>query len=129
MYYVGIDWADDHHDLYVTDETAQELMSFRIPHTPAGFQTLLEKVQSLSQEKEKILFAIESNHGILVDFILDAGYQVYPINPKSMDRYRDRYKVSGAKNDRFDARVLANVLRTDLTTLKPILPIVIWPES
>jgi len=122
MYYIGIDWADKHHDIYATDEKGQQLMSFRISHDPEGFQALLDRVQTLSQDKEEILFAIESHHGLLVDFILDAGYKVYPINPKSMDRYRDRYKVSGAKNDRFDARVLANILRTDLSIFKPIVP-------
>lgn len=122
MYYVGIDWADDHHDIHATNEGGQELMSFRINHDPEGFQTLLDKVQTLSCDKDEIIFAIESYHGILVDFILDAGYKVYPINSKSMDRYRDRYKVSRVKNDRFDSRVLANILRTDLSTLKPIVP-------
>jgi len=106
MFYIGIDWADDHHVLFATNESADNLISFRISHKLEGFQSLLNKVQSLSHDKDQIIFAIESNQGLLVVFILDTGYKVYPINPKSMDRYRDRYKVSGAKNYRFDAKVL-----------------------
>ena len=122
MYYIGIDWADDHHDIHATSEDGRELMSFRIGHDSEGFQRLLDKIQTLNSDKNEIIFSIETNQGILVDFILDAGYKVYPINPKSANRYRDRYKTSGVKNDKFDAKVLANILRTDLPTLKPIIP-------
>jgi len=53
---------------------------------------------------------------------MDWGYTVYPINPKAVDRYRDRYRASGVKSDEFDACVLANILRTDRDRFQPILP-------
>lgn len=64
--------------------------------------------------------AIESHQGLLVYALLEAGYLVYPINPKAMDRYRDRYRMSSSKSDPKDAMVLANILRTDLHLYKPL---------
>jgi len=66
--------------------------------------------------------AIEKPEGRIVDFLLDHGVVVYPINPKTLDRARDRFRVSEAKSDEFDARVLADFLRTDhghLSVLRP----------
>lgn len=66
--------------------------------------------------------AIEKPHGRMVDFLLDHGVVVYPVNPKSLDRARDRFRMSQSKSDRFDARVLAEFLRTDHRHLRPLLP-------
>jgi len=120
MYYVGIDWADDHHDVYITDDSVQEISSFRVDHSPQGIGSLLNNLSKLTSDKDNVVVAIEKPHGILVNELLEAGYQVYPINPKAVDRYRDRYKVSGIKNDPFDALVLANILRTDRSRFRPL---------
>jgi len=118
--YVGIDWADDHHNVYVTNDTATALDSFSIPHSYEGMEKLMKRLNKCSSSREEILVAIESHQGLLVYALLEAGYSVYPINPKAMDRYRDRYRMSSSKSDPKDAMVLANILRTDLHLYKPL---------
>jgi len=118
--YVGIDWADDHHDVYVTDDGTKALNSFRIAHSYEGMEKLRKQLGKLSDKPDNILVAIESHHGLLIYALLEAGYTVYPINPKAMDRYRDRYRMSSSKSDPQDAMVLANILRTDLHLYKPL---------
>ena len=122
MFHTGIDWADDHHDIYIIDDSGTKVDSFRIEHNPQGLLFLRDKIRKLSVGKEQVLFAIETHKNLLVEFLLDEGYTVYSINPKSVDSYRDRYRVSGAKDDTFDAMVLANILRTDRNQHRAILP-------
>ncbi len=122
MYYIGIDWADKEHCVYITDDTAKKIASFRIPNSPDGVSTMLQKIDSITNDKSQAIFAIETSNCLLVDAVLTAGYTVYPINPKSVDRYRDRYRSSISKSDDFDAMVLANILRTDKHNHRPILP-------
>src|SRR2546426_7170639 len=66
--------------------------------------------------------AIEKPEGRIVDLLLDHGVLVFPVNPKALDRARDRFRISGAKSDPFDARVLATFLRTDHGHLAPLRP-------
>jgi len=122
MLYVGIDWADASHHIFATDDSAQELASFSITHEAGGFKHLLSKIGSLSKEGEEVLFAIETPNHLIVEYLLDKGYTVYPINPKAVDRYRDRHHLSGAKSDPIDAKVLAHILRTDRESHRPIVP-------
>jgi len=123
MFCIGIDWADDHHNIYVTsDDSAQRLDSFQIKHSYQGLQLLKSKVEKLTPDKSQVIFALEKSQGLLAGFILQQGYTLYSINPKAVDRYRDRYRSSGAKDDDFDALVLANILRTDRTRFQPLLP-------
>ena len=119
--YVGIDWADNHHDVHVADDSAAALDSFSIPHSYEGFEDLKRRLGKFSSNPQDILVAVESHQGLLIYALLKAGYLVYPINPKVMDRYRDRYRMSSSKSDPKDAMVLANILRTDLHLYKPLL--------
>jgi len=118
--YVGIDWADDHHDVYVTGDSAVALDDFRIQHSYEGVEKLKNRLIKFTTNSEGVLVAIESHHGLLIYALLEAGYLVYPINPKAMSRYRDRYRMSSSKSDPQDAMVLANILRTDLHLYKPL---------
>jgi len=118
--YIGIDWADDHHDIHVTDDSTVALDSFSIPHSYDGMKKLRERLGKSSSDPENVLVAVESHQGLLIYALLEAGYLVYPINPKAMDRYRDRYRMSSSKSDPKDAMVLANILRTDLHLYKPL---------
>ncbi len=118
--YIGIDWADDHHDIHVTDDSAVALDSFSIPHSYDGMKKLRERLGKSSSDPGNVLVAVESHQGLLIYALLEAGYLVYPINPKAMDRYRDRYRMSSSKSDPKDAMVLANILRTDLHLYKPL---------
>jgi transposase len=122
MYFSGIDWADDHHDVCIIDEAGNVIVRFNIPHNRAGLDTLFEHVSNVTHLPEQIPFALETDKGLLVCALLDAGYTVYSINPKAVDRYRDRYSVAGSKSDAFDAEVLANILRTDRHRFSSILP-------
>jgi transposase len=118
--YVGIDWADDHHDVYVTDDTAAKLDGFSIRHSSVGLEELKKRLASFCPDPANVLIAVEWHKGLLIYNLVEAGYQVYPINPKSMDRYRDRYRMSSSKSDPMDAMVLANILRTDLHLYRPL---------
>lgn len=113
MLYIGIDWADDHHDVAATDDTAKELAKFKIEHNQDGFDKLHSRLRALEPQPGRIAVALETSRGLLVHELLRSGYIVYTINPKVVNRYRDRHHVSGAKSDTLDARALANLLRTD----------------
>ena len=122
MHYVGIDWADEKHDIYITNDSGKKLACFEISNDQKGMLKLLAKIQKLSKDTSSILFAMEKSSGPLAEFILDHNYTLYSINPKVVDRYRDRHKVSGAKTDPIDAMVLAHILRTDRHQFRPLLP-------
>lgn len=122
MYYVGIDWADEAHHVYITDDSSQKLDSFPIDHNITGMNKLQEHIHKFSRKLNEIFFSIETDKGLIVSTLIDWGYTVYPINPKAVDRYRDRYRASGDRTDEFDACVLANILRTDRDRFQPILP-------
>jgi len=124
--YVGIDWADDHHDAYVTDDTAARLDGFSIGHSSVGLEELKSRLSGFCPDAANVLVAVEWHKGLLFYNLVEAGYQVYPINPKSMDRYRDRYRMSSSKSD---AMVLANILRTDLHLYRPLSRQAIADES
>ena len=122
MYYVGIDWADEEHYAYITDDSGQKLDSFSMKHSEEGMSKLHHRICRFSLKLDNVLFSLETDNGLVVSTLMDWGYTVYPINPKAVDRYRDRYKTSGIKSDEFDACVLANILRTDRERFQPILP-------
>jgi transposase len=61
-----------------------------------------------------VAVAMEVPHGPVVDALQDRGFAVHAINPKQLDRLRDRFSVAGAKDDRRDAWIAAVGLRTDL---------------
>src|SRR5689334_10837027 len=109
--FVGIDWAEHHHDVAVVD--ARGVAQFRISDDIAGLTRLTQTVAGFSRRPSRVQVALETDRGLLVPALVTAGYQVFAVNPKSVDRYRDRYSVSGAKSDRGDALVLAHLLRTD----------------
>ena len=94
MYYVGIDWADEAHHAYITDDSGEKLSSFPVDHSEKGMNKLQSRVYRFSRKLDNVLFSIETDKGLVTSTIMDWGYTVYPINPKAVDRYRDRYKVS-----------------------------------
>ena len=120
--YVGVDWAHDHHDVYVTNERSEKLGAFRIAHSVEGMDLLTKRVRALGVAAAAVQIAIERPDGLLVAALLDQGYSVYPINPKAVDRYRDRHHTSGAKDDARDAQALAHILRTDGERFRPLAP-------
>jgi transposase len=121
-FFGGIDWADQSHDVAITNEQAAKLAAFRIAHTKEGFDQLVGHLRELAATPAEIQVALERPDGLLVAALLEQGYAVYPINPKVVERYRDRYHPSGAKDDARDAQVLAHILRTDGERFRPLTP-------
>ena len=120
MIFVGDDWAEDHHDVYVMDEDGPRLASRRLPEGLAGIRGLHELVAAHVEEPEQVVIGIETDRGLWVAALGAAGYQVYAINPLAVARYRDRHHVSGAKSDAGDAKLLADLVRTDRHNHRPL---------
>ena len=123
MIYVGIDWADNHHDILITDDSAKTLDQFRIDHTCDGFALLHSHLANHQSSPSLVLLAIETSRGLLVHELLQKGYTVYAINPKAVNRYKDRHVLSKAKSDALDALSLGHLLRTDRHLFQPLKPL------
>lgn len=113
MVYVGIDWSELHHDVCLMDEQGVVLSKTRIPEGVEGVARLHELVAEHAADPDQVTVGIETDRGLLVGSIVGAGYRIFAINPLSVDRYRDRHSTSGAKSDPGDAKVLADIVRTD----------------
>jgi transposase len=113
LVFVGIDWAEKHHDVCIIDREGVILARGRVADGVEGISKLHEMVADHIEEPEEAIVGIELDRGLLVGALLAAGYEVFAINPLSVDRYRDRHSTSGAKSDPGDAKVLADIVRTD----------------
>jgi hypothetical protein len=113
MIFVGDDWAEQHHDVYLMDEAGRRLASRRLPEGLAGIRQLHELIAAHAEEPDQAVIGIETDRGLWVAALIAAGYQLYAVNPLAVARYRDRHHVSGAKSDASDAKLLADLVRTD----------------
>ena len=120
MVFVGVDWAETHHDVCLLDEQGKALGKRRIPEGLEGVRRLHELVAEHAEEPEQVVVGIETDRGLLVQALLAAGYQVYAVNPLAVSRYRDRHTTSRAKSDAGDAKLLADLVRTDRHNHRPI---------
>jgi hypothetical protein len=111
--FVGVDWAEAHHDICIVDEVGEVLARKRIPDTLLGVRTLHELLGEHAEEPHEVIVGIEKDRGLIVEAMLGANYRVYAINPMSAARYRERHVTSGSKSDPGDAKVLADLVRTD----------------
>ena len=119
--FCGIDWAEDHHDIALTDRDGNLLARRRISDDAAGLASLLALLAEHGDTTEDLVpVAIETPRGLLVACLRATGRKVYPINPMAVARYRDRHSVAGRKSDHGDSFVLASVLRTDLHAHRPL---------
>src|SRR5579883_2103703 len=121
MFYAGIDWADQKHDGLVIDETGRKLSAIRVAHTPEGLEKLDTWLSQILGEhsREQMACIIETTHGLLIAFLLEHGWPVYPVNPRTVDRKRS---ASGAKTDLIDAYLLAKTGRSDFADLHRLTP-------
>jgi transposase len=101
------------------NESGDLLDQFRFTHDQDGFDLLHNRIERIGPS-EQVLAAIETKHGLLVHNLLRSGYTVYAINPKAVDRYKDRLRASKTKDDKLDARTLADLLRTDRHLHRPL---------
>jgi transposase len=121
--FVGDDWAEDHHDVELQDETGWVLGRAKLPEGVAGIARLHAMIgEHLSEDDEPVtvVVGIETDRGPWVQALIAADYQIYAVNPLQAARYRQRHGVSGAKSDTGDAHVLADVVRTDRHQLRPV---------
>jgi len=128
--FVGDDWAEDHHDIEVQDETGRRLARARLPEGVAGLARLHELLAEHLDEDDvdpetgflaqNVVVGSETDRGTWVAALLAAGYRVFAINPMSAARYRERHATSGAKSDRGDAHVLAEIVRLDREHHRPV---------
>ena len=114
----GIDWARDDHAVSIVDHHGREIMRCTIDHDAAGLRELLTVLERIGARE----VAIERPDGPVVDTLLGAGVMVVVISPNQVKNLRGRYGSAGNKDDRFDAFVLADTLRTDRARLHPLLP-------
>ena len=120
MIFVGVDWAEAHHDVHVEDEQGRRLGSGRLPEGVEGIARFHELVGAHADEPAEVVIGIETDRGLFVAALVAAGYQVFAVNPMSASRYRDRHRLSGAKSDPGDAKVLADLVRTDRHNHRPV---------
>jgi transposase len=128
--YVGDDWAEDHHDIEVQDESGRRLARARLPEGIDGLTRLHELLAVHLDENQvnpdtglvvdRVVIGIETDRGAWVAALVAAGYRVYAINPMSAARYRERHSTSGAKSDAGDAHVLAEIVRLDRDHHRPV---------
>jgi len=120
MIFMGDDWSEDHHDVYLMDQAGKRLASRRLPEGLTGIRQLHELIAAHVEDPEQVVIGIETDRGPWVGALTAAGYQVYAINPLAVAHYRDRHHVSGAKSDASDAKLLADLVRTDPHNHRPI---------
>ena len=123
MLFVGDDWAEDHHDVEIQDETGGKLAARRLPEGAAGIARLHELIaMHLGGDGDpgQVAVGIETDRGLWVQALAAAGYQVFGLNPKQVARFKERYNLSGAKSDAADAHALADMVRAERHQLRAV---------
>lgn len=121
-WFVGIDWGSEAHQVCVVDASGRARWERTVAHRAEEVHACLEwLLTQTGSEPHRIAIAIETPRGALVDTCIERGFAVFAINPKQLDRFRDRFTVAGAKDDRLDARVLGVSLRTDRQAFHRVL--------
>lgn len=122
-FYVGIDWATEAHRVVVVDGERRVVMERTVRHEAGALESLATELSDLAGGVPRdVAVALETPRGAVVDTLLARGFHVFAINPKQLDRFRDRYTVAGAKDDRRDALVLATCLLTDRVAFRRLEP-------
>ena len=123
LFFTGIDWGSASHQVCVIDQDGFIAGEGVFDHTGKGLCEMAEWILKIcGSATDNVAVSIEVTHGPVVEGLLERGFCVYSINPKQLDRFRDRFSPSGAKDDRRDAQVLAQVLRTDSRHLRRVRP-------
>lgn len=112
-YFVGIDWATAAHEICLLDLDREILARRSVQHSGAGIAQFGDWLLKETEQPCRVAIGIEIPRGAIVETLVERGFHVYSINPKQLDRFRDRHTVAGAKDDRLDSFVLADSLRTD----------------
>jgi len=115
-WYAGVDWASESHHVFLTDGNGRKIGEKIFKHSGEGLAEMAAWLLTASGagSPSQIYVAIEVPHGPVVETLIERGFMVHAINPKQMDRFRDRFTLAGAKDDSRDAEVMGSALRTDL---------------
>ena len=119
-WFAGVDWGSEKHQVCLLDAAGKLVGERGFRHSGAGLAALCDWLVSAAGEPGAVAVAIEVPHGPVVDALLDRGFAVHAINPKQLERLRDRASLAGAKDDRRDARIAAGGLRTDPHLFRPV---------
>ena len=114
-WYVGVDWGSESHLAFLADDVGHKVGKRIFKHGGEGLAEMATWMMATSgaSEPSQIHVAIEVSHGPVVETLLERGFKVHAINPKQTDRFRDRFTMSGAKDDSRDGEVMSSALRTD----------------
>lgn len=122
-WFVGVDWGSDAHALCLVDAQGQVRGRRTVAHTAVAVHEAVQWIcEQTGTAPEAIAMGIETPRGVLVDTLIELGFCVFALNPKQLDRFRDRFTVAGAKDDAEDARVLGDALRTDPRAFRRVRP-------
>jgi len=123
-WYAGVDWASESHLVFLTDAEGKKISEKEFKHSGEGLAEMAAWLMSTSGacEATQVLVAIEVPHGPVVEALMERGFKVHSINPKQMDRFRDRFTMAGAKDDSRDSEAMASALRTDAHCLRELAP-------
>src|SRR6516164_6728735 len=118
-WFVGIDWGSQQHQVCILDRDRRLVGERTVDHDGASLAQLAAWLWTVSAgHPQRVSVAIEVPRGAIVEGLVERGFHVFAINPKQLDRFRDRHSVAGAKDDRRDAFVLADSVRTDQPSLR-----------
>jgi transposase len=123
QFYVGVDWATQEHRVIVLDADRRVLHERTVRQEGVALEAFATWVSDLAAGRvDTVAVGLELPRGAIVETLMARGCHVFTINPKQVDRFRDRYTVAGAKDDRRDARVLADALATDRPAFRRLAP-------
>jgi len=118
-WFVGIDWGSQPHQVCVLDGERRRVGERAIDHDGASLARLADWLWTLAAgQPQRVAVAIEVPRGAIVEGLVERGFHVCAIHPKQLDRFRDRPRVAGAQDDRRDAFVLADAVRTDQPSVR-----------
>lgn len=120
-WFVGIDWGSEQHQVCVLDRDRRRVGERVVDHDGASLARLADWLWTVSAgQPQRVAVAIEVPRGAIVEGLVERGFHVFALNPKQLDRFRDRHSVAGAKDDRRDAFVLADSVRTDQPSFRRV---------
>lgn len=121
-WFAGVDWGNTFHQLCILDRTGRVVHEESIPHSGEGLALLVQHLlERCGGRADRVAVGIEMPRGAVVDVLLANGFATFAINPKQVDRFRDRLSVGGAKDDRRDGYVIGDALRTDLRRFRRLV--------
>jgi transposase len=123
VWYVGIDWGTEEHQVCLLDASGHVCGERSVAHTAVAVHEALQWIRERTgASPDAVAVGLETPRGVLVDTVIEQRFAVFALNPKQLDRFRDRFTAAGAKDDRRDAQVVGDALRTDPRAFRRVHP-------